>query len=215
MSRSILTFTLPFVLNCLTTDSPFTLGLAAHLLQDKGVETLVRAQEILSERGLQIRVLLAGARNASNPALTPEETLARWRGREDPLLLGNVDDISAVWAHAHVAVLPSTGEGLPKSLLEPAACCRPLIVIDVPDCREIMRPDVTDLLVPPDNPAALANAIERLMKDRALRLRLDAAARQTAVAEFSSASVGAQIVRLYTRMLADSHDPRLVANETT
>ena len=111
-------------------------------------------------------------------------------------------------------MLPSRREGLPKSLLEAAACGRPLIATDVPGCREIARPDVTGLLVPPDNPAALADAIERLMKDRALRSRLGAAARETVVAEFSSESVGAQIVRLYARMLTDSSAPPLVANET-
>jgi glycosyltransferase involved in cell wall biosynthesis len=140
--------------------------------------------------------------------------LRRWQDHENLTLLGQVEDIRKVWAQSHVAVLPSRREGLPKSLLEAAACGRPLIATDVPGCREIARPDVTGLLVSPDDPAALADAIERLMKDRALRLRLGAAARQTVVAEFSSSSIGAQIVRLYARMLADSPAPQLVANET-
>ena len=127
--------------------------------------------------------------------------------------MGHVDDVREVWAQSHVAVLPSRREGLPKSLLE-AAAGRPLIATDVPGCREIVRPDVTGLLVAPDDPAALADAIERLMKDRVLRLRLGAAARQTVVAEFSSASVGAQIVKLYAQMLANSPASQLVADET-
>jgi len=190
--------------------APFTVGFVGRLLYDKGIETLVLAQEILAKRGVQVRCLLAGTPDASNPATVPEKTLQRWREHENLTLMGYVEDIRKVWAHSHVAALPSRREGLPKSLLEAAACGRPLVATDVPGCREIARPEVTGLLVPPDNPAALADAIERLMKDRALRLRLGAAARQIVVAEFSSASVGAQIVKLYARLSANSPAAQLL-----
>jgi glycosyltransferase involved in cell wall biosynthesis len=194
--------------------APFTVGFVGRLLYDKGVETLVLAQEILAKRGVHVRCLLAGTPDESNPATVPEKTLERWREHENLTLMGYVDDIRKVWAQSHVAALPSRREGLPKSLLEAAACGRPLVATDVPGCREIVRPEVTGLLVAPDNPAALADAVERLMKDRALRLRLGAAARQIVVAEFSSASVGAQIVKLYTRLSANSPAAKLLANKT-
>ena len=56
-------------------------------------------------------------------------------------------------------MLPSRREGLPKSLLEAAACGRPMVATDVPGCREIVRPDETGLLVPVDDATALAAAI--------------------------------------------------------
>ena len=195
-------------------EAPFTVGFVGRLLYDKGVETLVLAHEILVKRGVQVRCLLAGTPDASNPATVPEKKLQHWREHENLTLLGYVEDIRNVWAQSHVAVLPSRREGLPKSLLEAAACGRPLIATDVPGCREIVRPELTGLLVPPDDPAALAHAIERLMKDRALRLRLGASARKTVMAEFSSTIVSAQIVKLYARMLADSPTPQLITNET-
>jgi len=195
--------------------APFTVGFVGRLLYDKGVETLVLAQEMLAKRGVQVRCLLAGTPDPSNPATVPEKTLERWRKHENLTLMGYVDDIRKVWAQSHVAVLPSRREGLPKSLLEAAACGRPLIATDVPGCREIVRPEVTGLLVAPDNPAALADAVERLMKDRALRLRLGAAARQIVVAEFSTATVAAQIVKLYAQLSANSPAAQLLANKTT
>ena len=76
-------------------------------------------------------------------------------------MLGHVADIREVWAAAHIAVLPSRREGLPKSLLEAAACGRAIVATDVPGCRVIARDGVNALLVPPDDPAALADAIER------------------------------------------------------
>jgi glycosyltransferase involved in cell wall biosynthesis len=180
---------------------PFTIGFVGRLLDDKGVRTLVRAHEILAERGFAVRMLLAGAPDPSNPASIPDQLLARWRNRPNLILMGQVDDIRTVWTQAHVAVLPSRREGLPKSLLEAAAFGRPLIATDVPGCREIVRQRVNGLLVPPDDAEALANAIEVLMKDRDLRMRFGRAGRQLVVDEFSSGRVGREIVALYARLL--------------
>ena len=119
------------------------------------------------------------------------------------MLLGQVADISTVWAKAHLAALPSRREGLPKSLLEAAACGRAMVATDVPGCREIVREGVTGLLVPAENPEALARAIARLMDDPELRQRYGRAARQAAVNEFSSERVGRDIVALYVRMLTE------------
>ena len=180
----------------------FTVGFVGRLLDDKGVRTLVRAHEILAQRGVSVRALLAGAPDPSNPASIPEHVLNGWRNRPNLVLLGQIDDVRTVWAQAHVGVLPSRREGLPKSLLEAAACGRPLIATDVPGCREIARQGVNALLVPPDDAPALADAIETLMKDRDLRLRFGRASRTLVIDEFSSSRIGRQIVSLYARLLA-------------
>ena len=64
--------------------------------------------------------------------------------------LGRVEDVRAVWRRAAIAVLPSTyGEGIPKALIEAAACARPIVATDVPGCREIVRHGETGILVAP------------------------------------------------------------------
>lgn len=185
-------------------DGPFTVAFVGRLLYDKGVEALVRAHEILNKQGLRVRALLAGVPDPSNPASIPEPTLAHWRQRENLVLIGHVEDVRTVWAKAHVAILPSRREGLPKSLLEAAACGRPLIASDVPGCREIARHGVNALLVPPDDPEALAHAIATLMNDPDIRIRFGRASRQIVVADFSSARIGDEIVALYARLLAQA-----------
>ncbi len=183
----------------------FTAGFAARLLDIKGVQTLVRAHEVLAGRGIAVRLLLAGQPDKSNPSSIPEPVLARWRRRANLILLGHVENVRTVWAQAHIAILPSRGgEGIPLSLLEAAACGRPLIATDVPGCREIARQDVNALLVPPDDPGALADAIAALMKDHDLRQRFGQASRQIAVKEYSSALIGREIVELYARLLKRS-----------
>jgi glycosyltransferase involved in cell wall biosynthesis len=183
-------------------EGPFTAGFVGRLLYDKGVQVLVRAQEILRARGTAIRVLLAGAPDPSNPASIPDDTLQRWRENDGVTLLGHVRDVRTVWAQSHIAVLPSRREGLPMSLLEAAACGRAMIATDVPGCREIARPEVDGLLVPADDPEALADAITQLMRDPALRARYAANARHIALDEFSSRHVATAIVALYARLAA-------------
>ena len=188
---------------------PFTVGYVGRLLDDKGVRTLVRAHELLAQRGIPVNTLLAGEPDPSNPASVPDHLLASWRRLPNVQLLGHVPDIRSVWARAHVAVLPSRREGLPKSLLEAAACGRPLIATDVPGCREIARDGVNAVLVPWDNPDALADAIERLMNAPDLRARFGAASRQIAVSEYSSRHVAGDIAALYARLLEGALSPKL------
>src|SRR5262249_9521442 len=106
-----------------------------------------------------------------------------------------------VWRRAAIAVLPSRREGLPLSLLEAAACGRAMVASDVPGCREIVRHGETGLLVPPDDPGALADAIATLAESPHLRAQYGRAARAVAVERFSASSIGRQIVELYRSLM--------------
>lgn len=181
---------------------PVTAAFVGRLLHDKGVATLIAAHDILRRRGLDIRLAIAGEPDPANPASIPGALLDQWRTRPGVSFLGQVDDIRTVWTTAHIAVLPSRREGLPLTLLEAAACGRPLVAADVPGCREIARPGVNGLLVPADAPEPLADAIATLAADESLRRLLGAAGRRLVEAEFSSARIGTDIVALYRRMLA-------------
>lgn len=174
-----------------------TAAFVGRLLDDKGVRPLVEAQALMTRRGESVRLLIAGDRDPANPASIPAAEIEGWRHRPGVECLGQVSGIEKVWARAHVAVLPSRREGLPKSLLEAAAFGRPIVATDVPGCREIARHDVNAFLVPPDDPVALADAIAVLARDPALRVRLGAAGRAMVEAEFSSARIGTDIVALY------------------
>lgn len=120
-------------------------------------------------------------------------------------MLEHVSDISSVWKSAHFAVLPSQREGLPVSLLEAAACGRGLVATDVPGCREIARPELNALLVPPDDPSALAEALGRMAQDGELRRRFGRASREIVEAEYSSDIVGREVVALYDRLSGRQH----------
>lgn len=180
---------------------PLTMAFVGRLLDDKGVRTLVEAHDILAKRGEPVALLIAGQPDPGNPVSIPLGEIERWRRRPGLTMLGQVADIREVWKAAHIAVLPSRREGLPKSLLEAAACGRPIVATDVPGCREIARPNVNALLVPADNAQALADGIATLAKDADLRARFGAAGRHMVETEFSAARVGKAVVVLYGRLL--------------
>jgi glycosyltransferase involved in cell wall biosynthesis len=183
-------------------EGPITIGFAGRLLTDKGIRALVTAHRLLRERGLDIHLLIAGATDPSNPASVSEEEAASWNHESGITWLGQIADIKELWARSHIAVLPSHREGLPVSLMEAAACGRPLVATDVQGCREIAIEDRTGLLVPVENPAALADAIATLAASRELRLRYGSAGRAFVIEHLSADVVGKAIVELYRRHMA-------------
>ena len=184
-------------------DGSPTAGFVGRLLADKGLRTLIEAHRIVRTKISDAQLIVAGTLDAANPASIPEQELAQWRKEPGVTFLGHVTDIAGVWARAHIAVLPSRREGFPKSLLEAAACGRAMVATDVPGCREIVIPGETGLLVPADDPAALAQAIQTLMASPELRYQMGAAARHLTETRFSTEAIGSATVDLYRR-LADN-----------
>lgn len=179
---------------------PITVGFVGRLLEDKGIRTLVTAHRILREKEIDVSLLIAGTPDPANPTSISQSEAEAWAEEPGITWLKHIEDVATVWARAHIAVLPSRREGLPKSLLEAAACGRPMIASDVPGCREVVVPDETGLLVPPDDPAALARAIDALRVAPHLRERYGKTARMLAVNRFSSDEIGRQTAALYKRL---------------
>jgi len=170
---------------------------AARLLHDKGIGELVAAARLLRQRGIKLRIAIVGDGDDHNPSNIATTTLAQWQAEGVVEFWGYRDDIAAVWAEAHIAVLPSYREGLPKALLEAASCQRALVATDVPGCREICRDGETGLLVQDRDPHSLADALARLTQDSALRHQLAAGARQALEQDFALAKVISETLALY------------------
>jgi glycosyltransferase involved in cell wall biosynthesis len=185
-------------------EGAITAAFVGRLLADKGIRSLIAAHELLAMQGSPLRLLVAGDDDPANPASIPPSEVAQWKQKPGIEMLGHVADIGAIWKRAHIAVLPSRREGLPKSLLEAAACGRPMVATDVPGCREIARNGINAVLVMPDDPVALAEALKTLADDAGLRRRYGEAGRRMIEDEFSSERIGQQTVALYDRLLGRS-----------
>ena len=157
---------------------PLRVVLAARMLWDKGVDEFVNAARLLKAENRNLRFVLAGSQDPGNPASIPEKTLLEWQASGLVEWLGHVDDMPGLLAGADIVALPSYREGLPKSLIEAAACARPLVTTDVPGCREVVTDGVNGLAVAARDAKALARAIARLQDDPTLADRLGQAARE-------------------------------------
>lgn len=175
--------------------------LASRLLWDKGLAEYVEAARILKAQGRAIRLLLAGMPDSGNPASVADETVRDWVGAGLVEWLGHVDDMASLLAQVDAVVLPSYREGLPKTLIEAAACGLPLVATDVPGCREVVADGVDGLLVPVRDGPALAAAIARLQDDPDLAARLGQAARAKALALFDERLIIENTLAVYRVLL--------------
>ncbi len=171
--------------------------LPARMLLDKGIGEFVEAARQLKARGVGGRFALVGAPDNENPASIPLKQLEDWRSEGVVEYWGHRDDMSEVLSRAHLVCLPSYREGLPKVLLEAAACGRPMVATDATGCREIVRDGENGLLVPVRNSQALADAIEILLGDADLRRRFGRRSREIVEHEFSLEQVVTDTLAIY------------------
>jgi glycosyltransferase involved in cell wall biosynthesis len=118
--------------------------------------------------------------------------------------------VRSVWQRADLCVIPSrTGEGMPRVMLEAAACGRPLIVTDVPGCRQFVRDGVEGMVVPPESAERLAAAIEALVNDAALRASMGEAARARVLSGYTEAHIEKEVERVFRLFLDETSTTRV------
>jgi glycosyltransferase involved in cell wall biosynthesis len=118
------------------------------------------------------------------------------------VIAGHQSDIRPYYALATALVLPSHTEGSPNVVLEAMAAAVPVAATRVGGVPEILEHDRTGLIVPPRNPAAMADAIDRLLQDEPLRTRLSAAALEEARRRFTPEAYRESLVSFYRDVLA-------------
>jgi len=188
-----------------------TVVLPARMLWAKGVGEFVAAARSMRARRPGVRWALVGMVDTDNPDAVPEREIQGWVDEGVVEWWGHRDEMPEVLARAHVVVLPTYSEGLPKVLLEAAAAARPIVTTDVPGCREVVRHGVNGLLVPPRDSFALASAVETLLDAPVLRRRFGEAGRRIAEAEFSEQLVVRQTMGIYRELLGERWPARPAA----
>lgn len=174
--------------------------LPSRMLWDKGVGEFVAAAGMLRARGLDARFVLVGNGDVDSPASIPEDQLKAWHASGVVECWGHCPDMPRVLAQANIVCLPSYREGLPKVLLEAAACARALVATDAPGCREIVRDGENGLLVPLRDAAGLANAIGLLLADTGRRQAMGHKGRKMVEMEFSEAKVAEETLTVYREL---------------
>lgn len=167
--------------------------MVARAIWDKGVREYYEASALLKQKYPDTEFLLVGGTDEGNPSCASEAFLTsgevQW--------LKHRNDIADLTAVCDIYVLPSYREGLPVTLMEAASMAKPIVTTDTIGCREVVDDGVNGFLVPIQNPHALADKIELLLRDRDLRFRMGEAGRSKVLREFDVNTVVAQYMEYY------------------
>ena len=175
-------------------------GTIGRLVAEKGYPEFFDAARRIRREDPRVRFLAVGDSDPSKADCPPERRAARQWAPTSSSRVG-ATTFETCLALMDVFVLASWREGMPRSAIEAAAMGKPLVLTDIRGCREVVRPGVEGLLVPPRSPSALADAISLLLHDPALRRRMGEAARRRAVERFDERRVTADVVDAYRSLL--------------
>ncbi len=173
-----------------------------RILWAKGVAELVEAARILKEKGTLPKIVLVGEPDPGNPQSATQADIDQWADEGLVECWGRRSDIAEIYRTSTIAILPSWREGLPKALLEAAACGLPMITTDVPGCREIVIHNENGLLVPLRNAEGLADAMETLLNNSTLRQKFGRNARKLVEEKLNETTIAAQTVEVVKKTLA-------------
>lgn len=172
--------------------------LPARMLWDKGVGEYVDAGKSLhSKYKDQVEFIMAGGMDKENKTVISEDQLNKWNEEGYVNWIGFRTDMVDQLKQSHVVVLPSYQEGLPKSLIEACAIGRPVVTTDVPGCRDIIQDGENGLLVNLKDSEGLANAMEKLIIDKSLRVKMGNAGREKAEEIFDVNRVVRETLAVY------------------
>jgi glycosyltransferase involved in cell wall biosynthesis len=178
--------------------------LASRLIWDKGIGDFVKAANIL--KGIvDARFVIVGDIDNENPSAIPLKVINQWHECGDIEWWGYKTEMETVIANADIACLPSFyGEGIPKFLIESAACGLPIVTTDWPGCKEIVKHGVNGLLVPIKKPELLAESLKKLIQDPELRNLMGLKGREMVKSDFTIERVVDQTLDLYNKkMISD------------
>lgn len=136
-----------------------------------------------------------------SPGLEREEIESRTDGRYIKWL-GHCDNVAERLARADIMCFPSYyREGVPKSLLEASAAGLPIVTTDSVGCRDTVEEGRNGFLVRPHSPRQIADALEKLINDPALRQRMGQYSRQKAEREYDVETVARKHLSIYESLL--------------
>ena len=177
--------------------------LASRLLKEKGVYEFVEAAKLVNHQERIARFVLVGDPDSLNPSSVQQSELEYWKDQQVVELIGWSSEMQDVISSATIVTLPSFyGEGLPKILIEAAACGRAVVTTDHPGCRDAIEENVTGLLVPIKDANALANAIRSLLNDPQRRAEMGRAGRKRAEEIFDVNMVVGKHMEIYQELLS-------------
>jgi len=180
------------------TANDFVIGTVARLDDErKGIRDFLRAAALVSEDDARARFLIAGD-GVLRPAL--EELAAELGIRNRVTFAGWRADVPRLLDALDAFVMPSHFEGGPTTVLEAMAMALPVVATNVGMVPEVVNDGVTGLIVEPGDSKGMAQALQELLSDAALRELMGRAAREHALSAFSIERMADDYLRLFAEV---------------
>lgn len=181
---------------------PLKVAVVTRMIGPKGIAEAVEAVRRARAAGPPIELHLFGGLDHSNRRALSKDVLLQWSRGPGITWHGPTADVPRVWREHHVALFLSYyREGVPRALIEAAASGRPIVTTNMPGCRDVVRDQVSGILVSPHDVEAPARALLLLANNPALRARMGAAANSHFRERFTAASVQSAVERLYHSLI--------------
>jgi glycosyltransferase involved in cell wall biosynthesis len=172
----------------------------------KGQIDIIEAVALLRSRGIPIRALIVGREGSASSELSER---VRQRGLSASVTFtGNRDDVGDILSAADLFVFPSRYEGFPGAVLEAMALRLAVVASDIPPTREVVVDGESGIFVRPESAFALAEAIERLLKDGALRERLGSRGLELFRGRYTLESAAEGMAQLYRQVASGGRKAR-------
>lgn len=179
--------------------------LPARMLWDKGVGDFVEAAALVRKAIPDAEFILAGDTDPNNPSAVDKRRLESWHRDGVVAWAGHCADMPGLLGSCHVACLPSAyREGFPRVLAEAMSCGRAIVTTDMPGCRDAVRLSAAGLLVPPRDPAALADALLYLHAHREERRQMGLQGRRWVERELSVDTITSGMLEIYRIVMEQS-----------
>lgn len=172
-----------------------------RMLREKGVVEFADAAALVRRTHPEVRFVLVGDPDPGNPSSLPIDLLRRWVDEGRVEWWGHRHEMPATLAKAHIVCLPSYREGIPRVLMEAAACGKAIVATDVPGCREAVVDGLNGLRILPRSPEAIRNAVLSLVENPERRRAMGLASRRLAVERFDHALLSRQMLDVYRKVL--------------
>jgi len=181
-------------------DQAPVVGMVGRLVAEKGYRELFAAAPEVRALVPEARFIVVGERDDAKADGITDVEMKRAEG-DGITFLGWRADMPELFSTMDVFTLPSWREGVPRSAIEAAATGLPMVLSDIPGCRQVCRPGIDGFLVPARHPVALAGALRTLLADEDLRTRMGASARRHAEAYFDERDVVRRVLDVYDEVL--------------
>ncbi len=169
-----------------------------RLLRDKGILVFCEMAKLVRMTRPEVVFWIAGEADLGNPdSLSPAEIQALANANPWLHFLGHVEHMASLYPQVSLVVLPSRGEGVPRSLVEAAACGKPLVATRVPGCQDIVEHGGNGLLVERPGPLEVKAAVLEILGDEAKAASFGKRGRQLVLDRFSEERVNLETIRSY------------------